>query len=137
MKYIVYTINIVFMFIHLFWEREHEWSRERKKGRERIPGRPQHGAQSHDGEIMTWAEVKSLMLNQLSHPGTPVVSSMVDGLSSVKTCFLSQGGLSWSWLQKSKNKNYLARSICSCHINLLHLCSKRRLGYTFPFIYCH
>ena len=28
-----------------------------------------HGAWSHDPEIMTWAEIKSWMLNRLSHPG--------------------------------------------------------------------
>ena len=29
------------------------------------------GAQSHNPEIMTWAETKSQTLNQLSHPGAP------------------------------------------------------------------
>ena len=28
---------------------------------------------SHDREIMTWAEVKSWMLNWLGHPGTPII----------------------------------------------------------------
>ena len=32
---------------------------------------PDLGAWSHNPEIMIWAETKSQMLNQLSHPGTP------------------------------------------------------------------
>ena len=39
--------------------------------------RAQHGVWSHDAEIMTWAEIKSQMLNWLSHPGAP----------TKKTCF--------------------------------------------------
>jgi len=31
----------------------------------------QHGAWTHDPEIKTWAEIKSLMLNWLRNPGTP------------------------------------------------------------------
>ena len=30
-----------------------------------------YGAWSHHPEIMTWAKMKSQMLNQLSHPGAP------------------------------------------------------------------
>ena len=37
----------------------------------------QHGTQCwawiHDAEIKTWAEIKSWILNQLSHPGTPSI----------------------------------------------------------------
>ena len=31
----------------------------------------QHGAQTHNCEIKTWAKIKSWMLKPLSHPGTP------------------------------------------------------------------
>ena len=32
------------------------------------------GAQSHNHKIMTWAETKSWMLNQPSHPGAPPIT---------------------------------------------------------------
>ena len=35
---------------------------------------PPHGARSHNPETMTWDEIKSLTLNQLSHPGAPRIS---------------------------------------------------------------
>ena len=48
------------------------------RGRERIPGRLSTvsmeldvGLELTNHEIMTWAEIKSWMLNQLSHPGAP------------------------------------------------------------------
>lgn len=37
--------------------------------------RARHGSQSHDPEVMTWAEIKSQSLNRLSHPGVPGISS--------------------------------------------------------------
>ena len=68
------------MFIYLFWERERERERERgregrgrERGRERIPSRlhtqcrAQCRTQSHHAEIMTWAKIKSQILNWLSH----------------------------------------------------------------------
>ena len=70
------------MFIYLLWEREkereREWARTHRSGREREERTPsrlqaQHRAQcragSHDLRIMTWVEMKSQMLSQLSHPG--------------------------------------------------------------------
>ena len=33
--------------------------------------RAPRGGQSHDPEIMTWAEIKSQILNGPSHPGAP------------------------------------------------------------------
>ena len=48
-------------------------------GRDRIPSRvcpvstgPEQGLSLTDWEIMTWAEIKSLVLNRLIHPGVPV-----------------------------------------------------------------
>ena len=49
--------------------------RSRRRGRERLPSRLHaqrrawHGARSHNPETITWAEIKSRMLNWLSHPG--------------------------------------------------------------------
>ena len=55
------------------------WGKFKEKGRERerilstlqAQDRAQHGARSHEPEIMTQAKIKSLMLNQISPPGTP------------------------------------------------------------------
>ena len=65
--------------LYLFWKKKHKWERGRERGRERIPSRP-HSVSAEpsaqlclmNGEIMTWAEIKSPMLNQLSHPGAPL-----------------------------------------------------------------
>ena len=67
-----------------FWERQREsmctynWGRGRERGRERIPSwlctvstEPNMGLQLTNHEIMTWAQIKSQMLNWLNHPGTP------------------------------------------------------------------
>ena len=59
-----------------------EWASRgtgRGRGRERIPSIlcTEHGAQcgasSRNPEIMTWADIKSQMLNFLSHPGAPIL----------------------------------------------------------------
>lgn len=62
-------------FIHLFmiylfiWERvSMSRGRDRGRRRERIPSR----LCTHDPKIITWAETRSQMLNELSHPGTPL-----------------------------------------------------------------
>ena len=36
----------------------------------------QHGAWTHNSEIKTWAEIKSQMINWLSHPGVSMRSSL-------------------------------------------------------------
>ena len=57
-----------------------------ERERERIPSRlhafsaePDIGLELRNGEITTWAETKSWMLNQLSHPGSPVVFVLLMG----------------------------------------------------------
>ena len=75
------------VFIHLFWEREKESAeagerqreRQREGVRERIPSRlrtanmkPSAGLGLTNREIMTWAEIKSQMLTQMSHPDAPI-----------------------------------------------------------------
>ena len=47
----------------------------KQEERQRKKAEPDVGAQSHDPEIMTCAEIKSWMLNQLSHPGTQEIIS--------------------------------------------------------------
>ena len=64
------------MFIW-FWERETSWAEEeqREKEAENLKQAPpcQHqaveGLEPKNCEIMTWAEIKSPMLNWLTHPG--------------------------------------------------------------------
>ena len=71
-----------FKFIYLLWERERERARvgagaEREGERESQagPGLSAQGSLSLTNcEIRTWAEIKSGMLNQLSHPGAPAHS---------------------------------------------------------------
>ena len=70
--------------VYLFWDRKGESTgRGKRRGREKIlikqgsmpsaqlraPRRTLGG--SHNHEIMTWAEIRSQMLNCLSHPGAP------------------------------------------------------------------
>ena len=59
-------------------ETEHEQRRVRERGRERIPSRlcaiskePDGGLNPTNCEIMSQAEIKSHILNLLSHPGVP------------------------------------------------------------------
>ena len=69
-----------FFNVYLFLrESESKHGRGRERGRERIPSRlctvssePDVGLKLINYEIMIWAEIKSQMLNQLSHPGTPL-----------------------------------------------------------------
>ena len=69
---------VLFLFKIYLSEREREREKTQAGGRaERETKRllteqtAQHGAQSQDPGIMTWAETKSRTLNQLSHPGIP------------------------------------------------------------------
>ena len=64
-----------FYYFILFYERAWVGEGQRERERERIPSRS--GAQRqvwpHDHEIMTWVDIRSLMLNRLRQPGAPVV----------------------------------------------------------------
>ena len=62
-------------------ERGRERERERERERRRIPSRlcavsvePNEGLDLTNCEIVTSAEIKSWTLNQLSHPGTPILN---------------------------------------------------------------
>ena len=71
------------------FERERETACARVEGqrqrvRQRIPSRlhavstePDAGLEPMNHEIMTWGEIKSQTLNQLSHPGTPLPSLLM------------------------------------------------------------
>lgn len=94
-----------YLFIY-FIERERERMRARRvTGRERISNRLYAWfavcAQSHDPEIMIWAEIKSQMLNQLSHPGTPALLLMP----------------LFRYLNKMKNSSHFQASIRVASIN--------------------
>ena len=71
----------IFLKIYLFKKKRFIYFRERKggsgdRGRDNLKqalhwAQSPTGAQSHNPEIMTWAEIKSWMLNQLSPPSPP------------------------------------------------------------------
>ena len=67
-KFLFFFLNRLYLFIYL---RERE-SRGRNIGTSRFPTKHEAwcGTWPHDPEIITWAEIKSQMLDQLSHPGT-------------------------------------------------------------------
>ena len=72
----LYFLSSKDLFIYLRKHASMNGGKGRGRRRERIFRLPAecgawHRARSHDPEIMTWAEIKSWMLNQFSHPGTP------------------------------------------------------------------
>ena len=83
MRPVILTLSETSSFILLckdfIWERIHTWAvggggrGERRGKRDRLHAErgAQCGAQSHNPEIMTRAEIKSQTFNQLNHPGTP------------------------------------------------------------------
>ena len=108
------------------WERESEWEclHALGRGRERIPSRcqavraePAAGLDLTNCEIMTWAEMKSRTLNQMSHPGTPWASLIFKPLNhllvfSLRTTESPRLGVYSLWgilheSQAQKNKSLL------------------------------
>ena len=79
----MYVLIYLFIFLSLFLESEHAcaWAEkgQREREREAQVGSAlsvqslMWGLSSQVHEIMTWAQMKSQMFNQLSHPGMPVV----------------------------------------------------------------
>ena len=55
-------------------ESTHKQGRGRERGTERTPIEPDLGLQPTNHEIMTLAETKSQIFNQLSHPGTAIIT---------------------------------------------------------------
>ena len=87
-KVYLFIYLFIYLFMYLFWERARAclWAGEGQRGRERIPSRlctvdtgPDVALDLTDCEIMTWAEIKSRMLNRPSHPGTPNLESLKRG----------------------------------------------------------
>ena len=59
-------------------EGQRERRRERISSRlHTVSGEPKVGLELTKGEIMTWAQNKSWMLNRLSHPGAPEIALKV------------------------------------------------------------
>ena len=84
--------------------------RRRGTGRENLKQTPcwtwsPMRAQTHDPKIMTWAELKSQMVNWLSHPNTPVGVSLWTKLKGVNWelnfCYFLKATGSLSVIQKS------------------------------------
>ena len=109
--------------LFIYFEREklysHTWVRGRGRGRDSILSRlhAQHGAQrgdtSHDCEIMTWAEIKSQMLNWLSHPDAPNDSFKMQVVMSFSSLKLSK---EFSFMQNEiRMYNNLQGSTWSAH----------------------
>ena len=119
---------------------EKEWA---GGGVERISSRlpTELGAPSRSGfqdpEIMTWAEIKSLPLNQVSHPGCPcstcdtlLINSklVIHFLVGQSTCFLQNLGS--KNILESFTVHMVIVKICWCSIFLLVF----DLGQNFKFI---
>lgn len=78
-RWLVHTLFFLSLLpIICFLERERRHKRGREKGQERIPSsrdspctstEPDAGLNLMNHEIMTWAEIKSRLLNRLSYPG--------------------------------------------------------------------
>ena len=92
--------------------------RERILSRLHTQSRAWCGAWSHDPEIMIWTKIQSWMLNQLSHPGPPVLVFLI-----------------WPFTKKKK-KVYQARTLSQrnwgmrCLVSLLcHAQSPNSPGY--------
>ena len=69
--YVKFSHTIIILFflkLTLFWERERKRISSRPHA---VSTEPNVGLDLMDREIMTWAEIKCQMLNQLSHPGAP------------------------------------------------------------------
>ena len=86
------VLSLIFSLKFIYFETERErasWrggkkGRERERERERIPSRlhtasmePDAGFQPIKHEVRTWSVTKSWMLNQLSHPDSPNIPSIL------------------------------------------------------------
>ena len=113
MWFLIFFVTIFLKFI--YFEREQKsasWEGE-ERGRDRIPSRlcaisteSDVGLNPMKHEIMTWAEIKSRTLNQLSHLGTPSCVIFLDylGIQSFSKCSLSNCYI----LSTSKHWRYIS-----------------------------
>ena len=67
-------------------ERERR-GRESQAGSALLEQSPTRGSNPQSHEIMTWAETVSQTLNQLSHPGTPIMDILIKKLFQVYWCW--------------------------------------------------
>ena len=74
-SYLTFLCFTYYLFIYLL-ERLHkrEGQKENRESKgDYTESTPQHWAWSHNPETLTWVETKSGMLNQLCHPGAPIL----------------------------------------------------------------
>ena len=74
----------IFASIFIFFKKG-EMGRDRRRARilsrlHTVRAEPDAGLEPTNCEIMTWAEIRSQLLNQLSHPGAPFQVSLTSGL---------------------------------------------------------
>ena len=114
-KYIFYILYVGRVIFNFFYYEEKSMSRRGEGGagilsRLHAQGRVRHGAQSRDPGIMTWAEIKSQMLNRLSHPGAMFYSNIAIYIYryiyiSYWLCFSEE-----HWLIQWQNESYALKS---------------------------
>ena len=67
------TVFLIIFFSVYFWEGERERERERERENPKqahtVSEEPNVGLDLMNHDFMTWAEIKSQVLNWLSHPG--------------------------------------------------------------------
>ena len=107
----------VFLFVFL---REREIESKQGRDRDRIPSRlravstgPDVGLEPMNHEIMTWAEMKSRMLNQLSHPGAPICLEFTF-LGWNFSCFPSW----WAFFYIELEELLKTKGTCVVHLSL-------------------
>ena len=132
---------ILFVF-PLEWGRKGEGLRERKwedlKQALHPTWSPMWGLISWP-EIMTWAQIKSQLLNRLNHPGAPRLEFLIQ-LSSGKLWLkrLIAGSRWWGFLGKCEEKSWLRgakdrwNGWCEAPVTCVYFCVFSLLFYTFP-----
>lgn len=118
------------LFLMFSFKREREKECERERGRERrrqnlkqAPGSYlsaqslTQGFELKNHEIMTWAQVKSWILNRLSHPGAPVFITFSD----FKYEFYSSSFAKWNIIFVFWNNILSFRTIQKGKIYLWHI----------------
>ena len=134
------SIQVTFQKKTIFFPQEwvHTWVWVRwGRNRERILSRlhAQHRAWcrawSHDPDVMTWAEIKSWTLNQLSHPSAPKRKTILLQTFGLNTCLLVY--LHWRiWLRNSKEICRILLILFKARVVLLNRLLTPVLRYFHP-----
>jgi len=108
-------------------ERERTCAQCRKGQRERTSSRtspPHHaehgvrrGTRSHDPEITTWTEIKSPMLNWLSHSGAPPTIFSRARVESGSQCLSREDVIGKKWGQKSPTESSFKHNELGWHFH--------------------